>query len=159
MKQFRVLIIDDSLTIRAILEHIVGSDPECEVVGLASSIESAREVMANARPNVITLDLGLPGMDGMAFLDELKEATKHAPIIVISASTRDKSGTSREALARGAVACFDKASVVTDARRLISLLKRAALRPERKQVRVRRNDGAPKPLAGAVNEPELGLVA
>ena len=155
MKQFRVLIIDDSLTIRGILEHIVGRDPECEVVGLASSVESAREIMANTRPNVITLDLGLPGMDGMAFLDELKAASQHAPIIVISASTRDKNDTSRDALARGAVACFDKASVVTDARRLVGLLKRAALRPERKQARVR----PAKPLAAAANESELGLVA
>ena len=129
MKPYRVLIIDDSLTIRAILEHIFDDDRECEVVGVAPDVESARDLIARTDPNIITLDLALPGIDGMDFLNELREKTDHAPIIVISSSTKDANDVSREAIERGAMACFDKARVVTDARRLLGVLKRAALRP------------------------------
>jgi len=131
MKPYRVLIIDDSLTIRAILEHIFADDRECEVVGVAPDVESARDLIARTDPNIITLDLALPGIDGMDFLDELREKTDHAPIIVISSSTKDKNEVSRQVIERGAMACFDKARVVTDARRLLGVLKRAAHRPGR----------------------------
>jgi len=131
MKPYRVLIIDDSLTIRAILEHVFGKDRECEVVGVASSVESARELIANTDPTVITLDLALPGMDGLEFLDELRTKTDHAPIIVISSSTKGGNDVSRQAIERGAMACFDKAHVLTHAERLVAATKRAVRRAPR----------------------------
>ena len=131
MKQYRVLIIDDSLTIRAILEHVFEKDGECQVVGVASSVESARELIASRDPNIITLDLALPGMNGLEFLDELRTKIDHAPIVVISSSTKGGNDVSRQAIERGAMACFDKARVVTDAGRLVGALKRAVQRAPR----------------------------
>jgi len=145
MKPFRVLIIDDSLTIRAILEHIFAEDRECEVVGVASSVEEARKLMATTEPNIITLDLALPEVDGMQFLDELRAQSAHAPIVVISSSTKGRNAVAREAIERGAMACFDKARVITDARRLVRVMKRAAVR----SARIRAKGRGPDAVAAA----------
>jgi chemotaxis response regulator CheB len=127
MARFDILIIDDSLTIRGILEQVLGADPDCRVVGVASDVEGARRLIKAEAPNIITLDLAMPGMDGMSFLDELSQH-RHAPVVVISSSTTAGDAVSKEAMARGAAACFDKARVVTEARRLLALLKREAVR-------------------------------
>jgi chemotaxis response regulator CheB len=127
MARFEILIVDDSLTIRGILEHVLGADPDCRVVGVASDVEMARQLIKDEAPNIITLDLAMPGMDGMSFLDELSRH-HHAPVVVISSSTTAGDAISKEAMARGAAACFDKARVVSEARRLLALLKREAVR-------------------------------
>ncbi len=110
-----VLIIDDSLTVRAIIEEMLSADRDWRVIGSASDVDTARALIAELRPSVITLDLAMPGIDGMSFLDELA-ASPHAPVLVVSSHTRDGSDTAQEAVARGAVACFDKARLVSHAK-------------------------------------------
>jgi two-component system chemotaxis response regulator CheB len=127
MARYEILIVDDSLTIRGILEHVLGADPDCRVVGVASDVEMARKLIKDEAPNIITLDLAMPGIDGLSFLDELSQH-HHAPVVVISSSTTTGDAISKEAMARGAAACFDKARVVSDTRRLLALLKREAVR-------------------------------
>ena len=123
----RVLVIDDSLTIRAMVEEIVQHEPGCRVVGTASDVVTARRMLIDLQPNVITLDLAMPGIDGLSFLDELR-SRKHAPIVVVSSSTTDGAAATAEALAHGADACFDKAKVVSDARRFLHVLDEAVRR-------------------------------
>ena len=125
MRTVRVLVIDDSLTIRGILETILGRHPDIEIVGLASDVEEAKQFLEERQPDVITLDLALPGADGMEFLEELAEGP-HAPVLVVSSSTQDKSDKAKAAIKAGAFACFDKARLVQEATRFVKVLHRAA---------------------------------
>lgn len=123
----RVLVIDDSVTIRAMIEQIINKEPGCHVVGIAPDVITARRMLIELAPNVVTLDLSMPGIDGFAFLNELRD-TLHAPVVVVSTSTRLGSEETARALAHGADACFDKAKIITEASRLITILKRASKR-------------------------------
>ena len=123
MRTVRVLVIDDSLTIRAILESILGRHPDIEIVGLAADVEEAKHYLQEHQPDVITLDLALPGVDGMAFLAELA-GRPHAPVVVVSSSTQDKSEQAIAAVKSGAIACFDKSRLVNDADRFVKVLRR-----------------------------------
>ena len=125
MAKHRVLIIDDSLTIRALLEGVISRDSDFRVVGAASSVGSARQMMTDLLPTVITLDLAMPGVDGIAFLDELVKQ-KHAPILVLSSSTTAGSAARDDALSHGADACFDKAQILSDAVGFLLTLKATA---------------------------------
>jgi chemotaxis response regulator CheB len=121
----RVLVIDDSLTIRAILESILGRHNDIQIIGLAGDVEEARACLAERQPDVITLDLALPGIDGMHYLEELADGP-HAPVIVVSSATLAKSDKAKEVIKAGAVACFDKARLVLEAERFVKVLRRAA---------------------------------
>ena len=123
MRTVRVLVIDDSLTIRAILESILGRHPDIEIVGLAADVEEAKHYLQERQPDVITLDLALPRVDGMAFLAELA-GRPHAPVVVVSSSTQDKSEQAIAAVKSGAIACFDKSRLVNDADRFVKVLRR-----------------------------------
>ncbi|WP_267395378.1 MULTISPECIES: response regulator [unclassified Sphingomonas] len=127
----RLLVIDDSATIRALVEQIADADPDCQVVGVAPDVPTARVLIRDRRPNLITLDLNMPGMGGLEFLSELS-AAPHAPVIVLSSSATLGSDVVAEALRLGAVACFDKAKIVTEAGRLRKLLRTAIDRHQRK---------------------------
>ncbi len=124
----RVLVIDDSLTIRAMIEQILSGQPGCSVVGIASDVATARLLMASTRPNVVTLDLMMPGIGGLAFLDELGTRA-HCPVVVVSSTTKEGSDAATEALARGADACFDKAKIISAAPAFLALLRKTARRP------------------------------
>lgn len=125
MRTIRVLVIDDSLTIRGILESILESHPDHLLVDLASDVEQAKAYLRQHKPDVITLDLALPGINGMQFLEELALGP-HAPVVVVSSSTQPDSETAEAALKAGAFACFDKARLVQEAPRLVKVLHKAA---------------------------------
>jgi len=125
MRTIRVLVIDDSLTIRGIMESILGRHNDIHLIGMASDIEEARHYLDERQPDVITLDLALPGIDGMQFLEELSKGP-HAPVLVVSSSTSDKSEKAEAAIKAGAFACFDKARLVQEAPRFVKVLRRAA---------------------------------
>lgn len=125
MAKHRVLIIDDSLTIRALLEGVISRHSDFRVVGAASSVASARQMMTDLLPTVITLDLAMPDVDGIGFLDELVKQ-RHAPILVLSSSTTAGSAARDEALLHGAHACFDKARILSDSAGLLRRLKATA---------------------------------
>ena len=110
-----VLIIDDSMTVRAIIEEILSNDRDIRVIGSACDIETARALIMLHHPSVITLDLAMPGIDGMTFLRELPESL-HTPILVVSSLTRPGSEACSAALKHGATACFDKAQLVSHAK-------------------------------------------
>jgi two-component system chemotaxis response regulator CheB len=122
-----VLVIDDSMTVRAIIEQIVEGEPDLAVIASASDVPTARALIARHAPSVITLDLAMPHIDGMAFLDELAGGP-HAPVLVVSSHTRPGSAAEQDALTSGAAACFDKASLVREGRRFARLLRKTAHR-------------------------------
>ena len=65
MKKIRVLIVEDSKVIRELLEYIVGSDPRLEIAAVTGSAEEALAVLEQISPDVISMDIRLPGMNGL----------------------------------------------------------------------------------------------
>jgi len=129
----RILIVDDSAVIRRLLATSLGADPEIEVVAEAADVFTANELIAVHRPDVVTLDLEMPRMDGLAFLRHLM---KHNPtaVIVVSSFTPAGSAASLEALHAGAVDVIPKpqnpqavASFAVRLRRRIRDLRTCAL--------------------------------
>lgn len=102
----KVLIVDDSAFIRKTLTHILSKSPFIEVVGTARDGEEALELVEKLNPDVITLDLIMPNMDGISFL---KEQMKRRPIPVVIVSIASESGDlAIEALNLGAVDIIQK---------------------------------------------------
>ena len=101
-KKIRVLIVDDSAIARDMLEHGLSRDPEIAVVGKASDAFSARDKIVLMRPDVLTLDIEMPRMDGIEFLKRLLPQYP-IPVVVVSAVTLEGSKRALEALEAGAV--------------------------------------------------------
>jgi two-component system chemotaxis response regulator CheB len=108
MKRIRVLVVEDSLTVRRRLVEILDSDPEVELVGEAPDGKRAIELCRQYRPDVITMDMMLPLMSGQAATEYIM-AHCPTPILVVSASTnRGELFKIYEALAAGAVDVLEK---------------------------------------------------
>ena len=86
MTKYRVLIVDDSALMRELLTEILNSDPEIEVVGAAADPFIARDLIKLHQPNVLTLDVEMPRMDGLTFLEKLMRAYP-LPVVMISSLT------------------------------------------------------------------------
>lgn len=103
----RVLSIDDSAVVRSVLTRILSADPEIEVVGTAPDPFVGRDKIVQLRPDVVTLDLEMPRMDGISFLKKLMSVYP-IPVIVVSSLTKGNSHIMLEALAAGAVDVVSK---------------------------------------------------
>lgn len=101
-RKIRVLVVDDSALVRQAISDALGRDPDLEVVGTAPDPYVAREKIARLDPDVITLDLEMPRMDGLTFLRILM---KHhpLPVVVVSSLTQAGSQAALEAIEAGAV--------------------------------------------------------
>jgi CheY-like chemotaxis protein len=113
MQKIRVLVVDDSPTTRNCLVEVLRSDPELEVTGEAEDGKRAIELCRTLRPDVITLDMVLPIMSGVA-ITEYVMAYFPTPILIVSSSTnRGEQHKTYDALVAGAVDVFEN----TDRRR------------------------------------------
>lgn len=101
-RRIRVLIVDDSAVARRSIQEALAEDPEIEVVGSACDAYVAREKILKHDPDVITLDLEMPRMDGLTFLRILEEHHP-LPVVVVSALTPQGSAKALEALEAGAL--------------------------------------------------------
>ncbi len=126
----RVLIVDDSALVRKALTDILSADPDIEVVGSAIDPYVARDKILQLQPDVLTLDIEMPRMDGITFL---KVLMKHRPmpVIVMSSLTTAGSQQALDALSAGAVDVVAKpggrsTSITEDTARLIQKIKAAA---------------------------------
>jgi two-component system chemotaxis response regulator CheB len=99
---YKVLIIDDSSLMRQLLTQILGSDPELEVIGTAGDPFVAREKIKSLHPDVLTLDIEMPRMDGLTFLEKLMRGHP-MPVVMISSLTDRGAETTLRALSLGAV--------------------------------------------------------
>lgn len=120
----RVLIVDDSATIRGLLRATIATDRRLEVVGEARDPYEARDLIKSLDPDVITLDVEMPRMNGLDFLERLMRH-RPKPVVVVSTRTRDKSAEAVRALSLGAVDCVDVSRLQVEVevrRRLLSAL-------------------------------------
>lgn len=108
-----MLIVDDSSVMRNILTEILLVDPGIEVVGTAPDAEIARRKIKELNPDVITLDVELPGMNGLAFLEKIMRL-RPMPVVMISGYTQEGSEAGITALEIGAVDIVAKSSVNLD---------------------------------------------
>ena len=102
MNRIRVLIIDDSALMRELLTEILSRDPAIEVVGTASDPMIARDKVLRLNPDVITLDVEMPRMDGLSFLERLMRAHP-LPVLMVSSLTEKDSEITLRALELGAI--------------------------------------------------------
>ncbi|WP_375739907.1 chemotaxis response regulator protein-glutamate methylesterase [Pseudomonas boanensis] len=98
----KVLVVDDSALIRSLLSEIVRSDPELRLVGVAPDAFVARDLIKQHNPDVITLDVEMPRMDGLTFLDKLMKG-RPTPVVMISSLTERGSEATLRALELGAI--------------------------------------------------------
>lgn len=103
----RVLIVDDSATIRSIIRAQLVRDPRLEVVGEACDPYEAREKIKSLNPDVLTLDVEMPKMNGIDFLEKLMRL-RPLPVVMVSTETHQGSAAALEALSLGAVDCIGK---------------------------------------------------
>jgi two-component system chemotaxis response regulator CheB len=110
MNKIRVLIVDDSLVIRKVLTEILNSSPDIEVVGAAEDAFVAREMIKELNPDVLTLDIEMPRMDGITFLRNLMRL-RPMPVVMISALTESNAEVTLTALELGAVDFIAKPTI------------------------------------------------
>ena len=126
----RVLIIDDSATMRAILMSRLSAEADISVIGTAANAAEGRELIKRFNPDVVTLDIEMPGMNGLDFLEKIM-TLRPTPVIIVSGSTQEGNEITARALALGAVDCYAKSDrtgmlQLDDNGRLANLVREAA---------------------------------
>lgn len=109
-KKIKVLVVDDSPVYRALLTQLISSDPQLEVVATAEDPYQARELIKQLNPDVLTLDIEMPRMNGVQFLRNLMRL-RPMPVVMISTLTQHGAEATLEALDIGAVDYFPKPSL------------------------------------------------
>ncbi|HET9629868.1 MAG TPA: chemotaxis protein CheB, partial [Novosphingobium sp.] len=107
MHEARVLVVDDSAAMRALFSDVLDQAKNVTVVGAAANADDARRQIAELKPNVLTLDVEMPGMSGIEFLAEVMQ-TAPLPVVMLSSLTQAGTETSLRAYDLGAVECFPK---------------------------------------------------
>lgn len=109
-KKVRVVVVDDTRSIRAMIRAMLSRSDQIEVVGEAGDPYEAREIIRAKNPDVITLDVVMPRMDGLSFLEKLMRL-RPMPVVMVSTRTTEKSHEAVRALSLGAVDCVDLGSL------------------------------------------------
>ncbi|MCX7283780.1 MAG: chemotaxis-specific protein-glutamate methyltransferase CheB [Novosphingobium sp.] len=125
----RVLIIDDSPTMRAILLARLSGESDITVVGEAASAAEGRALIKQLDPDVVTLDIEMPGMNGLDFLEKIMTLRPTA-VIIVSGKTQEGNAITARALELGAVSCYAKngsgGMLLEDNGRLCNMVREAA---------------------------------
>lgn len=100
--KIKVLIVDDSALIRSVMKEIINSQPDMEVVGVAPDPIIARDMIKQTNPDVLTLDVEMPRMDGLDFLEKLMRL-RPMPVVMVSSLTERGSEITLRALELGAI--------------------------------------------------------
>jgi two-component system chemotaxis response regulator CheB len=102
MSRIRVLVVDDSVVVRRLVSDILASDPRIEVVGTAANGKVALAKIPQVNPDLVTLDVEMPVMDGLETLQALRRDYPRLPVIMFSTLTERGAATTLDALERGA---------------------------------------------------------
>ncbi|WP_275788812.1 protein-glutamate O-methylesterase CheB [Pararhizobium gei] len=145
MSAARVLVVDDSATMRGLITAILNSDPDVQVVGQAADALQARQAIKDLDPDVITLDIEMPNMNGLDFLEKIMRL-RPMPVIMVSTLTHKGAEATIAALEIGAFDCVGK-PMPGDARPFSDLAEKvkAAARSQRKYIITGNKSAAPSP--------------
>ena len=102
MPKIRVLVVDDAVVMRRMITEALGSDPDLEVVGVAANGKIALQKIPQVNPDIITLDVEMPEMDGLQTVRELRKIYPKLPVIMFSTLTLRGAESTLDALAAGA---------------------------------------------------------
>jgi two-component system, chemotaxis family, protein-glutamate methylesterase/glutaminase len=108
-RKVRVLVVDDSATIRKLLKQIISEDPDCECVGAIGNPSDVEQAIEDLKPNVVTLDIHMPEIDGLTLLRQIFPKYR-IPVLMISSLGIDEGRSVLDALASGAVDYVQKPS-------------------------------------------------
>lgn len=107
MSAARVLVVDDSATMRGLITAVLSSDPEIQVIGQAADAMQARQAIKDLDPDVVTLDIEMPNMNGLDFLEKIMRL-RPMPVIMVSTLTSKGADATISALEIGAFDCVHK---------------------------------------------------
>ena len=170
-KKFRVLIVDDSTFMRKVLETILNGDPQLQVVGHAKDGREAVALAQSLKPDVITMDINMPHVDGLQATAEIM-TTNPKPIVVVSSESREGAASTLRALELGAIEFVAKPSSGVDLdmhsiqddllRKVRTAAKVRVVRTASRLAATLQNAGAapapaPRPAAPATPAPSSGL--
>lgn len=150
MVKIRVLIVDDSVVVRRLLSDIVGAEADMEVVDTASNGRLALEKLDAADPDIVTLDVEMPEMDGLATLKALRERRRRLPVIMFSTLTSRGASTTIEALSRGATDYITKPEGVSGLREGMERIRQDLVPRLRALARTRGGQALPAPVRAPV---------
>jgi len=151
----RVLVVDDSRTMRALITAVLKRDPGIEVVGQAADPEAARRMITALAPDVLTLDIEMPKMGGLEFLEKLMRL-RPTPVVMVSVLTQAGAEVNLRALELGAFECVAKPSLANrDSFDQLAETVKAAAQSRRRPRLV----PAPKPPAPSAFMPDGRLIA
>lgn len=102
MPRIRVLVVDDAVVMRRMISEVLGADPDLEVVGAAANGKIALQKIPQVNPDVITLDVEMPEMDGLQTVREIRKTYPKLPVLMFSTLTMKGAGATLDALAAGA---------------------------------------------------------
>jgi two-component system chemotaxis response regulator CheB len=143
MAKIRVLVVDDSTVARRLVSDVLASDPEIEIVGTAPNGRIALAKLAQNGADVVTLDVEMPEMNGIATLEAIRKLHPHLPVIMFSSRTERAAEATVEALLRGAT---DYATKPTDGTGE-QVIRQELLPKVKASVGSRRTSPAPAPAA------------
>ncbi|MFA5265034.1 MAG: chemotaxis response regulator protein-glutamate methylesterase [Opitutaceae bacterium] len=148
-KKIRVFVVDDSAVVRRMVADALSADPDIEVVGTAMDPYIARNKLKDLQPDVMTLDIEMPRMDGLTFLQLIMDH-RPMPVIIMSSLSQKGSQTALEALRMGAVEVLGKPGDSTSfgalGPQLIEKVKAAAIAKVRRR-NIPRPEETGKPIA------------
>src|SRR6202051_1060952 len=108
-KKFRVLVVDDSAFMRKVLEGIFNADPQLQVVGHAKDGREAVALAESLKPDVITMDLNMPHMDGLQATAQIMTSNPR-PVVIVSSESKEGADSTLKALELGAIEFVAKPS-------------------------------------------------
>lgn len=125
--RIRVLIVDDSVVARKMLQQVINEDPQLELVGSESSGQSALDLLVVHCPDVLVLDVEMPGLNGLETLTALRTCNTRLPVIMFSSSTSDGAAVALEALSLGASDFVTKPSRTANALASMAVIREQLL--------------------------------
>ncbi|MCM1512900.1 MAG: chemotaxis response regulator protein-glutamate methylesterase [Oxalobacter formigenes] len=146
MSKIKVVVVDDSALIRGVMKEIINGQPDMEVVGAAPDPIIARELIRSVNPDVITLDVEMPKMDGLDFLERLMRL-RPTPVVMVSSLTERGSEITMRALELGAVdfVTKPKISIQSGMREYAEMISEKIRVASRARVRIQARNAAPPP--------------